>query len=207
MAIAQVNFADKVSETGGVLYGIIVEDLCRYAGPPGTRWSLIDSSRYHFWSSADDEAHLIAEIRAGKVSMTRACKEDSRLATLVEWQVREWYGVKEGELQMSERKQRSLWLERFDVEALFGEPLSEGSYWTLDDDAMLGEAVEALEYPEWAGPERGCAGGPGTGYMAGYIRIEEGHGFDELWQWLGQRQAERDTGRKPVARKTTKRTR
>jgi hypothetical protein len=92
---------------------------------------------------------------------------------------------------MSERKQRSLWLERFDVDVLFGLPGSEGSYWTVDDDGMLGEAVEALEYPEWAGPERGCEGGPGTGYMAGYIRIEEGHDFDELWQWLEQRQVDR----------------
>jgi len=44
--------------------------------------------------------------------------------------------VREGELQMSERKQRSLWLERFDVDVLFGLPGSEGSYWTVDDDGM-----------------------------------------------------------------------
>jgi hypothetical protein len=70
--------------------------------------------------------------------------------------------------------------------------MEDNPYWVAEDE-FNPQAVEVLDYPDWANAETGDGGGMGSGYTAGYIRLKKGHDMDELWRWLQKRQVELQT--------------
>jgi hypothetical protein len=194
MAIAQ--FFDQVEEDEETtLHEVYIEDYCRYTGPPGTEWQLVDSSSYQFRTSADEVADAIDAVRAGKMTIKAACKANPTFQEVIDREVE--FMEDGGDVLPENPDARRLQASHdLPVHSLF-ESLhcAENRYWIAEDE-FNPQAVEALDYPDWATAERGDAGGIGTGYTAGFIRIKKGHDLAELWQWLEKRQAERSTAAK-----------
>jgi hypothetical protein len=63
-------------------------------------------------------------------------------------------------------------------------PMGRGAHSASTRDGFLHEALSALDHPAWASRRRKAAGGPGSGYDAALLVLDEGHTLEELAAWL-----------------------
>jgi hypothetical protein len=191
MAIVKIQNR-KVQDDGETLCEILVSDYARFNGPPGTKWQLVDSLSYQFKSCADEVADLIEAVRSRKKTVQVACEENADFRSVIDCEASfldECDAISSGNTDA----RRLYACQSLRIPSLF-HTLNGGknNYWN-SKDVFMRQAVRALEYPFWAGPEVGnqeeLVGAPSPPQ----IRIEKDHNLAELWRWLEKRQAERST--------------
>ncbi len=193
MAIATLINPMEV-EDGGTAWTIDTYpfDAAPFAGPAERHWDgfrvVDDGAEFHWRTGADRVRHCAERVKAGEWLPARALEDpavqrwlDANAAELADLLFEEDPSAED--LDDDELNKRLL--------TEFGSGVSneEGAfgYHMRDDDAYLRDAAEALELPPWARVWLHDEGGPGTGFTAAAIVLDDGKSLGDLAAWLDGR--------------------
>lgn len=163
-----------------------------FAGPPERDWDefrvVDDGAEFHWRTGADRVRQSAERVKAGEWTPAKALEDTfvqrwlddnaSELADLLFEEDPSAEGLDDAELN-----------ERLLTEFGTGVSNTEGAFgfYMQDDDAYLRDAAEALELPPWARVWLHDDGGPGSGFTAAAIVIEDGKSLGDLAAWLDAR--------------------
>jgi hypothetical protein len=195
--MATASLSNPQSVEGGTAYEVSADpfDAEPFDGPAGRDWARFvvngpDCAEFHWRTRADRVHTAVRALEDGRASIDDVL-EDEVVAEYVSG-ILERFDPEEGDdVPQDDEEARAEWVLR----GLRWEDLVESdgprSTYDFEDDAYLHEAAGALELPEWASRESMSAGGPGTGYDAALVVVDEDHSLEDLAAWLRARAAER----------------
>lgn len=193
--MATARLINPVSVEGGTAYEVDTYPFGQrpFTGPEDRGWASFklvrgQGARYEWRTGADGVRAAARKVAAATWTLRRAMKEPC---------VGEWLGHRREDFicarQDDDPGVADLGMDQLALKMLLekGQHLTNRAgplgYYDEEDDRHLRDAAYRLDLPRWASVRLSDDGGPGTGFTAVSILLNDGHGLDELATWLAQR--------------------